>query len=225
MKRNIPSAAAILSLASFFVSSSALASDPDGPDLAVVATPATVATPALPTEPLAPAMRRTTWYGYQPLVGDMVATTLTTAGVIKALSEIGPINLCGTFSAREDCPRDPPRDHGVSTALLASGVITYAFASPTIHAIHGHWNKAAASLGLRAAPIALALPLMASGSDDVQRVGAGVLLVGVVAAILIDDVLIAREPPKDKATARALSIGPTFDAKNGGGGVAAAGTF
>ena len=165
----------------------------------------------------------TRWYGYQPLITDSVAVTLTTAGVVKALTEIGPIDLCGVFDSRTPCHSAPPPDHTVSTTLLVSGVVTYAFASPTIHAAHGHWDKAGLSLGLRAAPIALAAPLLASGSDGTQRVGGGVLLVGLVAAMAVDDILIAREPKEENAAA--FTLAPTFDAKNGGAGLAVGGTF
>jgi len=202
-----------LSVVSLVLSFSALsfASEP-------AATATTVAT-GPNSAPSAPNAEETRWYGYQPLITDSVAVTLTTAGVLKALTEIGPIDLCGDFDSRTPCHSAPPPDHTVSTTLLVSGVVTYAFASPTIHAIHGHWDKAGLSLGLRAAPIALAAPLLASGSDGTQRVGGGVL----VAAMVVDDILIAREPTKE--TAAAFTLAPTFDAKNGSAGLAAAGTF
>lgn len=188
-----------------------------------------VATSAHASEPDAeigpPKPATTESYGYQPLIGDVVATTLTAAGLVKALSEIGPIDLCGTFSERQDCPHRPSPDHTLSTALLTSGVATYFLASPIIHAAHGHWGKAGLSLGLRAAPIALAAPLLAN--EDTTGAGALVLLGGIGAAMVIDWTLIANEETKPESSppARGVSLSPTFDARNGGAGLAAVGTF
>jgi hypothetical protein len=160
----------------------------------------------------------TSWYGYQPLIADGVSVGLLAASLMTL--KLGKLDLC---LDDQNCDRDtsPPPDNTTSTALFASGAIAYAFASPTIHAIHGHWGKAGLSLGLRALPIAIGVPVAAG--RDTAAAGSAILLVGALAAMVADDIFIAREP--SKAPAAAFSVAPTFDAKNGGAGLAAAGTF
>lgn len=188
-----------LPLAGLLMTSSAFAGDPEGP-------------------PEAPPRADTSWYGYQPLVADGVAVGVATAGAVQALTE----SYCFTSS----CVDSPRREHTASEALLGMAAATFLFASPTIHATHGHWGKAAASLGLRALPIAIAVPLMSDPRphDRTWGLGVAVLLSGGLAAMIVDDAVLAREPVT-KPPSRILSLAPTFDTANKGGGVSAVGTF
>jgi hypothetical protein len=147
------------------------------------------------------------WYGYQTLSADGLAITMTGLGVKAAIHE-------GGF--------DDGSSHTTSKFLLIGGAMGYLFASPTIHALHGHWGKAGASLGLRTAPIALGAGIFAMGGESGQSVGASVLIVGILTALVVDSALVANEnvPPPPK-----VSLAPTFDPKSGAAGVAFAATF
>jgi hypothetical protein len=119
----------------------------------------------------------------------------------------------------------PRREHTASGALLGTAAVTFVFASPSIHALHGHWGKAAASLGLRAIPLAIGVPLMSDPRphDTTWGIGLTVLVTGGLAAMIVDDAILAREPVKPPA--RAFTVAPTFDTANKGGGLSAVGTF
>lgn len=150
----------------------------------------------------------TRWYGYQPLVADGVALSLFAASV--ATYEPMP---CGLF---EDCARP---DNTASSSFLIAGALVYAFASPTIHALHGHWGKAGGSLGLR-----LGAPLvgLAVGSATTAEAGALTASLGALAAMVVDDVFLARETIRK---APSLSVAPTYDAKTERFGLAVGGEF
>ena len=166
-------------------------------------------------------------YAYQPIIADAAAVTLTSAGVVAAVSSMKLSDLCGLFDERDergDCPQKPRSDFTASAALLVSGALTYAFASPTIHAAHGHWDKAGLSFGMRMAPVLAGAALMARGEGDLPMVGLGVLVTGVVAAMVVDAAVLAREPVKT-AAATGFVVAPTIDAKNGGAGITASATF
>src|SRR5689334_1483418 len=74
------------------------------------------------------------WYGYQTLAADGLAITMTGLGVQSAIHE-------STRSGRSS-------SHTTSQMLLVGGSLTYLFAAPTVHALHGHWGKAGGSFGL-----------------------------------------------------------------------------
>jgi hypothetical protein len=99
---------------------------------------------------------------------------------------------------------------GVSlvTAPLIVGIITYPIAAPLVHAAHGRWESAGASLGIRVvAPLGLALLggtisfLALGGGHGGELAGLAAVpgavvggALGVVSAIVIDAAVLAREP-------------------------------
>lgn len=187
-------------LAGLFFTSWALAGEPEGPPEATTA------------------RAKTSWYGYQALIADVGVVALTTAGGVQALSE--------SYCFASSCLGTPRRDHTASESLLGTAAVMFLFASPTIHAVHGQWGNAAASLGLRALPIAIAVPLMADPRPHTSTwpMGAAVLVAGGLAAMIVDDAAVAREPVT-KETARVVAVAPTVDAQSRAGGVVAVGTF
>lgn len=205
----------VLPLAALFITSSAFARDPEAqPTLSLDGNAAERAERA-----------KTSWYGYQAVIADVAVIGLTAGGGAQALTE----SYCFTAS----CVNAPRRDHTASEALLGTAAVTFLFAAPTIHALHGQWGKAAASLGLRALPVAIAVPLMSDPRphDSTWPIGAAVLLTGGLAAMIVDDAVLARgrvnHEPVTKPPSRVLSVAPTFDPRGGGrgGGVSAVGTF
>lgn len=147
------------------------------------------------------------WYGYQTLATDGIALTMGGLGLQAALAE--------------GLNDNKATSHATSRLLLVGGGLTYLFAAPTVHALHGHWGKAGGSFALRGAPVALGATL-AAGGDGMAGLGAGVIVVGMLAAMVIDSAVIANEstPPPPK-----VSVAPTFDPKNRAPGVAFAATF
>ena len=156
-----------------------------------------------------PAKPETVWYGWQPLIADGATVALATAGAVQALGE--------------SYTEGPRREHIASQALLGSAAVTFLFASPTIHAFHGQWGKAAISLGLRTLPVAVAVPLMSESSPHggTWGMGMGVLLAGGLAALIIDDAVLAREPKEPPS--RTLAAAPMITKDSGG--LMAVGTF
>lgn len=76
------------------------------------------------------------WYGHQTLTADLIAFT---AVVYGGVAQMRPV--------------------------IYSGAATYALGGPAVHAWHGHWGKAAGSLGLRVgAPLTFAT--VAFGSPE-----------------------------------------------------------
>lgn len=137
-----------------------------------------------------PARAEEKWYGYQVAAPDVVGGVLVLAA---AQSE-----AWGTAAL------------GVATILLGG---------PIVHAAHGHWGRAGASLGLRVgAPllgVSLGAGLGASGGGGGKGsldaityaiVGAGL---GYVVAATVDIAYLAREDVPETAP-RMLSIGGRF---------------
>jgi hypothetical protein len=86
------------------------------------------------------------------------------------------------------------RDGGASPAMLAAGVLGISLGSPIVHAAHGHWGRAGASLGLRyglatvGALAAVQLTSCDTTRDSMCKLGGASLgvLFGLAAASLID---------------------------------------
>jgi len=204
---------------SVFVPGIAYADD-EGIDVAPAETPAS----APKAEP-----REERWYGWQTITTDGIALTLGTVGLSVGLASMGSIAPCLDFDGNGCAGRGRGADQGgqaIAATLGIGGAATYLLGAPIVHATHGHWDKAGISLGLRALPIALATPLLASGNDDAPAIGLGVLTVGALAAMAIDAAVVAREDvvpvPRDKPR---LGVAPNIDAVNRGGGVSLVGTF
>ncbi len=169
-----------------------------------------VSSTASASEPAeAPTKPEAVWYGWQPLIADGAAVVLATAGAVQALGE-----------SYSDVPQ---REHVASQALLGSAAVTFLFASPAIHGLHGQWGKAAISLGLRTLPVAVAVPLMSESSPHggTWGMGMGVLLAGGLAALIIDDAIVAREPKAPLA--RTFAAAPMMSKDSAG--LMAVGTF
>lgn len=185
-----------------------------------------VAAPAEPS-PRADTIER--WYGWQTITTDGIALTLGTVGIGVGISSMGSIAPCLDFDGNGCSNRGSSSDPGGLAAAAGLGIsagATYLFAAPIVHASHGHWDKAAMSFGLRALPIALATPLLASGNDDAPRIGLGVLAVGALAAMAVDAAVIAREEVSAHSHEKPrLGVSPTVDAVNKGGGLSVVGTF
>jgi len=137
-----------------------------------------------------PARAEEKWYGYQVAAPDAVGWGFVLVG---AGSE--------TWGA---------------VALGVGGIV---LGGPIVHAAHGHWGRAGASLGLRiGAPLVgatlgggLGLAASSGGKDALDAIvtaiiGAGV---GYVAAAAIDIIYLAREDVPDAAP-RMFSIGGRF---------------
>lgn len=169
------------------------------------------------------------WYGWQTITTDGISLTLGTAGLGVAAASVGPFTPCLDLNGNGCSSGGRGGSDGGMIAAASLGIsasATYLLGAPIVHAAHGHWDKAGISLGLRSLPIAFATPLLASGSDDAQRVGVGVLVAGAAAAMAIDAAVIAREDvspaPREKPR---LGVAPNIDAVNRGGGVSLVGTF
>lgn len=162
-----------------------------------------------------PVATERTWYGYQTLAADGIAVVMTGLGV-KSLGHEG-------FGSQAS--------HTTSEFLLVTGGLTYLFAAPTIHALHGHWGKAGASLGLRTAPIALCAAIVGAGStgatnhgrEKASVVGGAVLFLGIVAAMVIDSSVVANE--STPIAEPKASLTPTYDPKTETAGLSFAATF
>jgi hypothetical protein len=156
------------------------------------------------------APRERVWYGWEPLVADAAAMVSYGAGLAV---------------------------HG--KALSDAGLGLYGAASPTIHVLHDHAGKAVASFFLRVgAPLALGVAgyalapsrgdgLLASPSDGPPAAAQIGVAVGMLAAIAIDDALLAREEISSPAGAPrdALVVRPTAAPVRDGGIVGVVGSF
>ncbi len=121
------------------------------------------------------------WYGYQTLIVDAASGVLVLSQLGVESSNAGPVILGG---------------------------IAYGFGAPLVHAIHGHSRKFWGSFGLRlGAPVGLGLTAEAMcSSSDRQSCAVAGLLIGMVAASVIDATAIATEdvPPPTLAVAPVL---------------------
>jgi hypothetical protein len=150
------------------------------------------------------------WYGYQPFLADAAAAGFLLAGAATAFQ-------CISIFESVRC------DRGTSDGLIGASAGLYLAASPAIHAVHGHWDNAAYSLGIRAAPLVLGLTLMAPGSRSSAQLGGYTILGGGLAAAMIDDAFLAREAvPRDTT---AWYVAPVVDDKHHMRAIAVGGAF
>jgi hypothetical protein len=125
----------------------------------------------------APPKRR--WYGWQTLLLDVPSLALWIGGAAAS-----------------------PQ----SGALAVAGFTGFVLGGPIVHAAHGHWGKAGASIAFRAGTVLIAgVGAVGCISDSVSsesgcRGGYAALLVvgslGVLAAVAVDAAFIAREDVK-----------------------------
>jgi hypothetical protein len=125
----------------------------------------------------APSKRR--WYGWQTLLVDVPSFALWIGGAASS-------------------PQSP--------ALAVVGFTGFILDGPIVHAAHGHWGKAGASIAFRAGTVLLAgVGAVGCINDPVSsesgcRSGYATLLVvgslGVLAAVAVDAAVIAREDVK-----------------------------
>jgi hypothetical protein len=157
------------------------------------------------TPEAAPKNATTRWYGYQNAISDATALGLLVGGVMNF--RFGRLLGCGfTFDRPQPCSPERAPDNSVANGLFVASAGVYALGSPVIHAVHGRWSTAGISLGARVAPVLLGAALAAAGprgerGETLGGVGAGIALLGPVAAMIIDDIFLAREPSPPKATA------------------------
>ncbi|HWZ90356.1 MAG TPA: hypothetical protein VNW92_15945 [Polyangiaceae bacterium] len=140
----------------------------------------------------------TRWYGYQPALTDAAALGLM-------YGALATWRLCLSLG---DNP--PPCNNDESNQLADASVATYLLAAPVIHGLHGHWDKAGLSLGMRLAPVLFALSASAAqGNRGSSNLAGGTLVVGVFAAMIIDDAWLSRETvPKSSAWYAAPAVDP-----------------
>jgi len=163
--------------------------------------PQTAAPPLAAEPPRPPVMR---WYGWQTLAADIGAVTLT-------------LVLGANVDERSDAAV-------IGTAAL--GATAFLLGGPTVHAAHGHWDKAGISLALRVGLVLLAGGIGAAiGGDacgqyhyDHEFCAEGYALAGAVigagAAVIVDAALGSEEiAPRAARTPRVA-----FTPLRGGGG-------
>lgn len=168
------------------------------------------AAPPPPSRPVERPVER--WYGWQTLLADAGAVTLT-------------IWLSTSV--------DEHNDAAVIGAVVA-GVGSFVFGGPIVHAAHGHWTKAAGSLGLRAGLMLLGGGIGAAiGADACSQYvydhegcaigdGAVGLMIGAVMATILDAAVLGREQIAAHAGgAPTLAFTPLRD----GGGLSIIGRF
>jgi hypothetical protein len=114
-------------------------------------------------------------------------------------------------------------DNSTSDTLgwAASGV--YLLGAPTIHAAHGHWDKAGLSLGIRTLPLVLGLALAPGREGGSSNAAAYTIFGGALVAMIVDDALIAHEEVRREASAWYLA--PAVDVKNQAAHVDFVGSF
>lgn len=161
-----------------------------------------------------PAPQRRHWYGWQTALVD--AASLGLGATVLGLSG----NTGGSS------------DGNVAGPLIVS---SYALGGPTVHAAHGQWAMAGASLGLRlGAPAAGALSgylvgYAACPHDDqsdvpCSAVGAGFgLIAGAATALIVDSAVLAYEPESDEV--QGVRLTPLIIAQPGRWGAGLGGTF
>jgi hypothetical protein len=151
------------------------------------------------------------WYGWQTLASDGLSFTMMGLGVGSLAHEVG--------SSQSD------DRHTTSAFLMVTGATGYLLGAPTVHALHGHWGKAGASLALRGGPIALGsmVALAGRGREAGGAAAGAIMFFGVIAAVIVDSAVVANEdaPPPPPA----VSFAPTYDPKSRTGGVTLAASF
>ncbi len=163
-----------------------------------------------------PTVQARHWYGWQTALVDAASLGLG----------VGMNALSGDGNA----------GNGVRAFAVGLTVTGYALGGPVVHAAHGQWGKAAASLGLRlGAPAAGTLAGLAIGSaacphDDSDvpcyAVGGGLgLLAGLATAIIVDSAVLAYEPEREPAAAQGIRLAPVVIAEHDRWGAGIGGTF
>jgi hypothetical protein len=160
--------------------------------------PASLRAPIADPQGVREAPADTRWYGYQAAIADAAAIGL-------AVGAVSTFKLCLRFDFDgESSSGSGGCDNATSTALGVSSLAVYALGAPIIHTANGHPGKAGLSLGIRAAPFAIGLPLAAANGGA----GVGVVVVGMFTAMFIDDLAVATEViPRPLR----LAIVPSFD--------------
>jgi hypothetical protein len=164
-------------------------------DMATATAPQTSTVPTQLTMPSAVSQSEMQehWYGWQTLATDA--------------AWVGLLGIAVTAIAVDPSVNDEGAPNAVAIIAMVPAVPTYLFGAPIVHAVHGHWDKAGASLALRiGAPIALgyfgsglgtlACPGKSSDTSNYHCVSSATVagaLVGLVAAIGVDAALLARE--------------------------------
>ena len=148
------------------------------------------------------------WYGWQTLLADGLTS--------------------GTFliAAAQDRTDDQAPYFGV-------GALGWFLAPPIIHWGHGNVAEGFGSLGLRVAPVLIALMAVAScysggGSSDEGACTAyiAVGLLAIPAAVIIDAAVLAYDEREERPTAAfSLAIGPWHDARRDAWGLGLGGAF
>lgn len=168
------------------------------------------AAPSIPMTPAAPVQER--WYGWQTLLADAGAITLT---------------IALTTNADE-------RDDAAVIGAFVIGASAFALGGPIVHGAHGHWGKAGVSLALRVGLSLIGGAIGAAiGADSCSQYvydhegcaigyGAVGLIAGGTAAVIVDAAVLARElvpaPPHDHVMF-------VFHPSRSGGGLTLVGRF
>jgi hypothetical protein len=166
--------------------------------------------PTIPISPAAPVLER--WYGWQTLLTDAAAITLTVALTANA---------------------DEHDDAAVIGAFVI-GASAFALGGPIVHAAHGHWGKAGISLASRLGLSFIGAAIGAGiGADSCSQYvydhdgcaiedGALGLIAGAAIAVIVDAAVLAREPVPAPSRNDALFV---FTPLRSGGGLTLVGKF
>ncbi len=127
-------------------------------------------------------------------------------------------------------------ENGRDRTLSITGVLTYGFGAPAVHAAHGHAGKALGSLGLRLGlPIGFAMiggtiaggcSASSEGCNSLTAAAVGLFL-GMGAAIALDSAVLAREdvPREPRKIETGLRLAPSVTLGRDRLGAGVAGSF
>jgi len=211
-------AAALLALAR-----PAHADDPAIPPPPPLADPEPVVTPTARAEAPPPSPPRTggrtqkQWYGWETILADSASVVVFALGANA-------------------------NDGAGQTPLLAGGLMSFAVATPLVHAAHGRWGMAVGDVGIRAGAVLVgsmsgALLGAALGSGPSNQWGgttidgaeSGLLVgavLGALSASVLDAAVFARERVKPEETeTAAFTWGPSLRPVREGAVAGVAGTF
>jgi len=148
-----------------------------------------------PAEPAAkPPAPDKEWYGWKILLVDGLALAIGFVALTEAL------NAGSAFGSFESEPGDYTRAH----ALTVAAGLVFALGPAIVHYREGRAERGLASIGMR---VALPSGLAAIGYADGDFDG-GLVAVGVIAAMVVDDALLAWKPSSSlTATAAPLPGG------------------
>jgi hypothetical protein len=160
------------------------------------------------------------WYGLPALVSDGAAFGLAMTGV--ALAGLEDCTVVQRLATAERCAPHTRTPEG----FLAAGAAIYGLGGPLNHMLRGHFTSAGLSFGLRAAPLAIGLPMMAAGTDPggggLGALGLGITMLGTLAAMGVDDGVLAHEA---RAAPPTLSLSPQIDPRTGAASMLVQGAF